>query len=260
MKTRQLLFAAAMLLMPAGALAQDAVHGVDGYYNFTPTQMKASGQWAPGGNGKKKSGYYPELRYDDDMAYAKFNLGVNKDAEDANGLHTYPFRSELVLNEVSKGDGCMTITSAYPVIAFKFSVPVNNEPWKAEGDFGYFEPEFSWYSPYSTDGSGQNPGQTSGNKMKLQLSGLDNNGRFRFAHYHSVLKDQYGRDSVYLNNNQGLGESKYRLINNNKDTVWHVLRMVPNADNPELADVIIAMNLAVIKNNSGQAHDLFLGR
>ena len=238
-----------MMLLPVGAMAQDAVHGVDGYYNFTPTQMKASGQWAPGGNGKKKSGYYPELRYTDDMTYAKFNLGVNKD--EASDLNTYPFRSELVLNEISKGDGCMTITSAYPVIAFKFSAPVNNEPWKEGGDFGYFEPEFSWYSPYSTDGTGQNPGQTSGNKMKLQLSGLDNNGRFRFAHYHSVLKDEFGRDSVYLNNNNGQGYSKYRLINNNKDTVWHVLRVMPNTENPEMADIIIGMNLAVLKNNSG---------
>lgn len=252
MKVKNLLLSALMLL-PVGAMAQDAVHGVDGYYNFTPTQMKASGQWAPGGNGKKLSGYYPELRYADDMTYAKFNLGVNNATP--GDLGTYAFRSELVLNEISKGDGCMTITSAYPVIAFKFSAPVNNEPWKEGGDFGYFEPEFSWYSPYSTDGTGQNPGQTSGNKMKLQLSGLDNNGRFRFMHYHSVLKDSLGRDSVYFNNNQGkenVAEGYwYKSRVAGGQTIWHVIRLNPNAENPELADIIVAMDLSTIKNYSG---------
>ena len=248
---------AAIMFLPIGMTAQDAVHGVDGYYNYTPTQMKASGQWGIGNNGKKKSGYYPEIRYDEtNMTYAKFNLGVNKDELSDQG--TYPFRSEMVLSEVSKGDGCMVITSAYPVIAFKFSAPLNNAKWNETGDFGYFEPEFSWYHPEAEDDSGQNPGQTSGNKNKLQLSGLDNNGRYRFIHYHSVLKDVFGRDSVYLNNNQGAPEDaegyQYKSRKTDETLIWHVIRLKPNESNPELADFIIAMDLSTIKNAEGTAY------
>lgn len=249
MKTKKLLMAASMLLGSMGATAQDAVHGVDGFYNYTPTQMKNSGQWVPGWNGKKLSGYYPEVRYTDDMKYAIFNLGVNSNSDDECGQRG--FRSELVFQEVSTGDGCMTITSAYPVIAFKFSVPVNNEnAVHADGStwgFGYFEPEFSWYCPGSEDGT--NPGQTNGNKNKLQLSGLDNNGRFRMVHYDPAKRDMYGRDSVYLNNNVEGGDSKYRIVGT--DTIWHIMRLAPNADNPELADIVVGMNLASMKDADG---------
>ena len=244
---KNLLLAGSLFLFSQGVSAQDAVHGVDGYYNFTPTQMKASGQWGPGNNGKKKSGYYPELRYSDDMKYAIFNLGVNKDAQDDYGQ--YPFRSELVLNETASGAGCMTVTSAYPVVAFKFSIPHNNENADDHWGFGYFEPEFSWYNPTSEDGT--NPGQTSGNKYKLQLSGLDNNGRYRFVHYDPGKKDQYGRDSAYLNNSTALGYSKFRIVNST-DTIWHILRLAPNPDNPDSTDIILAMDLSKITTASGK--------
>ena len=248
MKVKSLLLSALMLL-PAGAMAQDAVHGVDGYYNYTPTQMKASGQFTIGGNGKKVSGYYPEIRYTDDMQYMIFNMGVNNTSRnDEQG--GFQFRSEVNLAEVSKGDGAMTITSAYPVVAMKLSAVVGLS--EAQSKWGYNEIAVSWYNPNSEDGT--NPGQTSGNKNKLQLSGLDNNGRFRFYHFQSVQKDAFGRDSVYLNNNQGEGSSKYRVVNAKneagesvKDTVWHILRIEPNEANPEMADIIIGMNMASIR-------------
>ena len=139
MKVKSLLLSALMLL-PVGAMAQDAVHGVDGYYNFTPTQMKASGQITIGGNGKKVSGYYPEVRYTDDMQYMIFNMGVNNTTrKDEQG--GYQFRSEVNLSEVSKGDGCMTITSAYPVVAIKLSAVVGLS--ETQSQWGYNEMAFS---------------------------------------------------------------------------------------------------------------------
>ena len=243
---------AAMMLLPIGAAAQDAIHGVDGYYNFTPTQMKASGMWHIGNNGKKLSGYYPEIVYDEsEMTYAKFIMGVNNATPNDAGV--YGCRSEFVLEEVSKGDGCMQITSAYPVIAFKFSAPVNNVSWDGGDSWGYYEPEFSWYNPEAEDASGVNPGQTSGNKNKLQLNGLDNNGRYRFVHYSPTLKDIFGRDSVQLNRSSALGEEVRKLYswNGEDKLIWRVIRLLPNESNPELADLIIAMDLSTIVNADG---------
>ena len=246
------------MLLPAGAMAQDAVHGVDGYYNFTPTQMKASGMWHIGNNGKKLSGYYPEIVYDEtDMTYAKFVMGVNNATPNENGV--YGCRSEFVLEEVSKGDGCMQITSAYPIIAFKFSAPINNVSWDGGDSWGYYEPEFSWYHPESEDASGQNPGQTSGNMNKLQLSGLDNNGRYRFVHYSPTLKDIFGRDSVQLNRSNALEnvgdgywyKDRVAKVNGEDKTIWRVIRLLPNESKPEQADMIIAMDLSTIVNAGG---------
>lgn len=255
MKARHLLIAAAMFL-PLGAAAQDAVHGVDGYYNYTPVQMKASGQFGYDTNNgwKQKDIRVPELRYTDDMEYAIFNLGINTTSQGE--LGTWGFRSGLVLQETSAGDGCMQITSAYPVIAIKLSMPVNNEAWKEGGDFGYFEPQFSWYNPESEDDSGVNPGQTNGNKNKLQLSGLDNNGRYRMVHYHSVEKDIFGRDSTYLNNNAGAAELAddymYKTRTSGDNLIWKILRLNPTGVNAsEKADFIIAMDLSTIKNGDG---------
>lgn len=256
-----------MMLLPLGAMAQDPVHGVDGYYNYTPTQMKASGQFTIGGNGKKVSGYYPEVRYTDDMKYMIFNMGVNNTTRnDERG--GYQFRSEVNLAEVSKGDGAMVMTSAYPVLAFKLSGVYGLSEQQA--NWGYNEIAISWYNPTSEDGT--NPGQTSGNKNKLQLSGLDNNGRFRFYHFQGALKDAFGRDSIYLNNNQGLGSSKYRWLGSVKDEngdavsypdpenpgemksgepAWHILRVDPK--DGEMSDIIIGLNIKAVRTASGRS-------
>jgi hypothetical protein len=188
------------------------------------------------------------------MQYMIFNMGVNNTTRnDEQG--GYQFRSEVNLAEVSKGDGCMTITSAFPVVAMKLSAVVGLS--ETQSKWGYNEMAFSWYNPTSEDGT--NPGQTSGNKNKLQLSGFDNNGRARFYHFQSSLKDAFGRDSVYLNNNTGLGSSKYRILNAKneegqsvKDTAWHVLRIEPNAENPEKADIIIGINMNAIRTASNK--------
>lgn len=55
MKKRNI-FYVALLSTAMQAWAQDPVHGVDGYYNWTPTQLKASGLFSEGGNGKKVTG------------------------------------------------------------------------------------------------------------------------------------------------------------------------------------------------------------
>jgi len=267
MKARNLLLSASALLCSAVTMAQEPVHGVDGYYNFTPTQMKASGQFTIGNNGKKVGDCMPTVRYTDDMQYMIFNMGVNNTTiNDEQG--GYQFRSEVNLAEVSKGDGAMVMTSAYPVLAFKLSSVVGLADTQSK--WGYNEINVEWYNPDSEDGT--NPGQTSGDKYRLLLSGLDNNGRFRFYHFQSVLKDAFNRDSVYLNNNQGLGNDKYRMLNNvtdekgekirsynavtgdsvNAEPAWRILRVDPI--DGEKADVIIGLNLKAVRKSSGLSY------
>lgn len=267
MKARTLLLSAWALLFPAIALAQDPVHGVDGYYNFTPTQMKASGQIAIGNNGKKVADYQPQVRYTDDMQYMIFNMGVNNTTlNDEQG--GYQFRSEVSLAETSVGEGAMVMTSAYPVLAIKLSGVVGLA--ETQSKWGYNEMNIEWYNPDSEDG--MNPGQTSGDKYKLQLSGLDNNGRYRFYHFQSVLKDEFGRDSIYLNNNQGLGKDKYRMLNNvtdengvkirslnaitgdsvNAEPAWRILRVDPI--DGEKADIIIGLNIKAVRKANGRSY------
>ena len=94
---------------------------------------------------------------------------------------------------------------------------------------------------------------------KLQLNGLDNNGRQRFVLYSPVLKDIYGRDSTQLNRSNALesvGEgywykNRVAKINGEDKTIYRVIRLLPNEKNPEVADLIVAMDLSTIVNADG---------
>ena len=68
MKVKSLLLSASALFIAAAAWAQEPVHGVGGYYNFTPTQMKAANQFTfEKNNGWKVADHQPQVRYTDDM-------------------------------------------------------------------------------------------------------------------------------------------------------------------------------------------------
>ena len=216
-----------------GMQAQDPVHGVNGYYNYTPTQLKASNALKVGGNGKKVKDWHPEVGYSDDMNYAYLTMGINNaNKEEEKG--GFNFRSEMVLNEPAAGEGVMTITKAYPVLAFKLSVPVNDESLVNIGD-GYCEPEFRWYNP------------TTGNPERLPLNGLDGNGRYRFLQYGGQFKDAFGRDSVQLNrgNNGYAAMRKANALHKEyQDTIWSIVRLASETN--ERAEFLIAMDLGKI--------------
>lgn len=228
-------FCLTLLSLAMPMWAQDPVHGVDGYYNWTPTQLKASGLFSEGGNGKKVKGWHPEVGYTEDMDYVRFTMGINNANKEAD-RGGFNFRSEMVLKESAPGTGIMTITRAYPVIAFKLSVPINDESTDVLkiGD-GYFEPEFKWYNPGT------------GVSERLPVNGLDGNGRYRFLQYGGALKDVLGRDSVQLNRGNN-GYDSYRTANSvhkeYKDSIWHMVRLNPEAEGK--ADFLIAMDLSTI--------------
>ena len=227
-------FSLALLAVCVGASAQDPIHGVDGYYNWTAAQLKASDALGVGNNGKKVKGWYPEVGYTDDMEYVRFTMGINNNVNETE-WGGFQHRSELVLKENTPGEGVMTITRAYPVVAFKFSIPENNEGTGVLS--GYFEPQFN---AYDADGNGG----------RLWLNGLDGNSRARLVHYSGtgVLTDALGRDSVKLNNGNN-GYSSYRTANTvhkeYKDTIWHVLRLDPKVGEKK-TDILFAMDLSTI--------------
>ena len=238
MKKRNFL-SMALLSLCVGAWAQDPVHGVDGYYNWTPTQLQASNALNVGNNGRRLAGWERSFSYTDDMQYAKLTMGVNNASieEEKGGFN---FRSELTLNESASGAGIMTITRAYPVIAIKISAPVNDEASENVkiGD-GYFEPEFRWYNP------------ATGNAEKLQVNGLDGNGRYRFLQYGGPLVDSFGRDSVQLNRGNN-GNDTYRTANavhkEYEDSIWHLVRLPKDVvdETGEKAEFLLAIDLSTI--------------
>ena len=227
-------FAIALTMACGSVFAQDPVHGVDGYYNWTPTQLKADGVLTVGGNGKKfPSKWHPEYRFTEDMQYIQFIMGVNntKFEENHGG---YNVRSAMGIGEKVSGEGVMTITKKYPVLAFKLSVPENNGDIEEKFN-AYWETEFRMYFP---DGS----------KAKVPMSGLDSNGRYRFVHFSPVIKDSLGRDSVQFNKgNNGYDASRWANTihpSGNKDQIWRLVRLDPSAG--EKCDIILAMDFSTI--------------
>lgn len=228
-------FCAALIALGVNVYAQDPIHGVDGYYNWTPTQLQVSNVLDVGGNGNKMAAWAREFKYTDDMQYAKLIMGINNTSfeEEKGGFN---FRSELVLKESATGAGVMTITRAYPVIALKISVPQNDEASEnVKISDGYFEPEFRWYNPGT------------GVAEKLPLNGLDGNGRYRFLQYGGPLVDALGRDSVQLNRGNN-GDDAIRAAKavhtEYNDTIWRLVRLEPGAD--ERTEFLLAMDLSTI--------------
>lgn len=231
---KKITFLAASMLMACGSVfAQDPVHGVGGYYNYTAAQLESENCLNVGGNGKKFAAkWHPEYRFED--GYLRFTLGANDTTfkEDRGG---YNHRSSVGLKEKVAGQGVMTITKDYPVLVFKMSAVYNNEDLK-EGFDAYWEPELKMYD-------------ATGAKVKIPMSGLDNNSRYRFFASNPNLKDQFGRDSVQLNKgNNGYdarrGANTVHSTPTNVDTIWRIVR-IP-AEVQEKADILIALDFSTI--------------
>lgn len=225
---RNFLLLIAMCLLCTFAFGQD-IHGVDGYYNYTPTQMKASGMFTTT-NGTSNPNWKPVITYTDDMKYLKCYMGINNPTPDETGFDR---RTGISFSEKNAGEGCMTITRKYPILAFKVSIPHNNYSKVA----GYWEPEFLWWNP------------STGVREKLPLNGLDNNGRYRFLTIHPYMKDQYGRDSVQLNKGNNGYEvwRSVKVLHTYKDSIWYIRRLEPK--DGEMTDFVVALNFGLVTNN-----------
>ncbi|MBQ8422906.1 MAG: hypothetical protein IJY36_01420, partial [Coprobacter sp.] len=223
-----LLLLAVALFMPWTSTAQNATHGVDGFYNYTAAQMQAEDILTVGGNGKKfPEKWHPEVSYTED-GYVKLILGANNTTLDAtNG--GYQHRSNVGFKQV---DGkALTITKKYPVLVYKVSIPFNNEGCDASTpEKAYWEPEY-----LLSDGSGTG------------LNGLESN-RKRFITTNPAIKDALGRDTVYFAKDKNSGYDHRRTANvvhtERKDTIWHCVRLDPSAG--EKADILIAIDFSTI--------------
>lgn len=110
-----LLFLAMCIVM--SAFAQDAIHGVDGYYNWTAKQMKADNILVKGshtfyGTTVTKNS---SINYYDD--YVRINTGMT-----SNGTTPIKFRQDVKLNFTVASP--LKITKQNPVIAFKIGYPL----------------------------------------------------------------------------------------------------------------------------------------
>lgn len=118
MKLRHLL--SASLLCGFGMAGARDVHGVKGYYNWTPLQMQASSVVQLGPEGYKWESWSPDFLFEDD--YLNWRLGVNNTTRrDSSG---FEFRSRLDFREAVKGTGFVTMTPDYPIYVFKVSLPM----------------------------------------------------------------------------------------------------------------------------------------
>lgn len=129
MKIRNLLLTASLAAASQQAVAID-IHGVNGYYNYTAAQMKADGVTFPMfGDGQKVEGWKnPEAQFEGD--YVKFVMGLNsKDLQSLNvGKNNTSSTKSLPWRVAFKWLPAepMRITKNYPVVAWKFSLPVNS--------------------------------------------------------------------------------------------------------------------------------------
>ncbi len=226
----------ALMTLCLGASAQDPVHGVDGYYNWTPTQIKATANLGTG-NGTGMKPWVPEWGYTEDMKYTTMTLGAqnNKYNEEKGG---FQHRTNFIMTEGAKGEGFMTITKKYPVVVIKASLPFNRDdkevvPFKED----HYDLELMWNDP------------ATGSKKGLPLNGLGGTwGNYEFGWYGGNMKDVYGRDSVQLcrgNNGFESIRTANTVHKNWADTIWHVSRITPSVYG-ERADILIALNMASI--------------
>ncbi|MBQ8422960.1 MAG: hypothetical protein IJY36_01695 [Coprobacter sp.] len=233
-------FAIALTMACGSVFAQDPVHGVDGYYNYTPTQMQAEDILTVGGNGKKfDKKWHPEVSYTEDMQYVKLILGANETSyKEAEG--GYNHRSSVGFKEKVKDAGVFTITKKYPVLAFKVSIPYNNEGCDTTNvEKAYWEPEFKFLD-----------------KTKVPLNGLDNNGRNRFIVTNPAVKGADGRDTVYFCKNKNSGHDFYRVADNvtytgKKDSIWHCVYLDKSID--EKANVLVAIDFSKVCATPGDS-------
>lgn len=249
MKLRHLL--SASLLCGFGMAGARDVHGVKGYYNWTPLQMQASSVVQLGPEGYKWESWSPDFLFEDD--YLNWRLGVNNTTRrDSSG---FEFRFRLDFREAVKGTGFVTMTPDYPIYVFKVSLPMQTETKK--GSSNTLWSEFFWHNPYTGaqdedmcgNGAGGLFGFTNGGKKVIDIA----------KNAYPYLKDQYGRDSVaivWANKEtpyeKVVADGKEGQVAQVGDTVWFIKRL-PVDYEKDKCEFVVAVNFASIRDSSSLA-------
>ena len=98
--------------------AQDAVHGINGYYAYTAKQLESENIMELDNNGKKLAAWSSAMSYEN--GYLKVQMRVNNvELKTMEILRYFDFRTGIRLKESVAGQGNLTITKEYPVVAFQ---------------------------------------------------------------------------------------------------------------------------------------------
>jgi hypothetical protein len=199
MKKNRLFTLVVALLMTSIGFARD-IHGVNGFYNWTPSQFQAAKNIAISSGTVFNPAWISKVSYGTN--YIDVQLGVN--SKTYNG--GFPWRTTVRVQDF--GDGTMTITKNYPVVAFKFSMPNNNLTTGQSNDDIQMFVEHWWYNPYTgTRG-------LMSNVSGLGLAGFASNGRYSYIYRYpykicnNPANLNFGRDSVKLGGMNALTEHK----------------------------------------------------
>lgn len=252
MKKNRLLTLVAALLMVTVSFARD-IHGVNGFYNWTPSQFQAAKNVVISSGTAFSPKWTPKVTYDTD--YTNIQLGVNNKTNNGG----YPWRVTFRLQD--QGDGFMTINKNNPVVAFKFSMPNNNlTTGQSNDDLNMFI-EHWWYNPYTGIRGTMN------NVIGLGLNGFQSNGRYSYVwrYPYKICEDpnnlNLGRDSVKLGGLNALTEHK--MTNNgilyasrwgstgtinSVDTSIIIMRLP--AESNEKAEFVVLLNYYSIADTS----------
>jgi len=214
------------MMFAVTAFAQDAIHGVDGYYNWTPKQMKADNLLTRGNHTWVGSAVTKavSLTYYDD--FARINMGQTGTKVFSGDTKIYGnFRTDWGTNFT--GINPLKITKKYPIIAIKIGLPdsvvaknysmqlVLN--WKYNGDSamvpgtnttsnncytvsGYNITDLAYYrdSAYRfTDATMTSTIKTGGVDGSLGHGGWSQNGRMYVFSSNTYANSWGSKDSIY---------------------------------------------------------------
>lgn len=203
-------------MLAALPLSARDIHGVKGYYNYTPSQMLQDNLLYLFRTGYADANWTPSYAADGDFLVT--HLGVQ------NATRNEWMSSVGFGHNNNKGFvGNLRITKNYPVVAFKFCLPVN----VADSTDTSMSAEFWWTSPYTGKSE-----TMSWNDYKGGFEGLSN-GRSDWAHIYRGRKItaanagiMQGRDSVKLRT-----DNRYSSWTATDDGVaWTYIRQKLNTD------------------------------
>lgn len=241
------------------AVAQRQIHGVNGYYNWTPAQLEIGAKMEFGNEGTAVKNEDYRRSYVVDGDYIRSYLGVhNTNYEPEKG--GFLMRNRFDIKEKIAGEGLMTITPAFPVLALKASTIKNSES-KAEGgtkDKGSFWVEMRWYSPYEGGTSvKENFGDAYGGMWGFNQKSMD----IFACQFAWGEKDALGRDSLELKYNgdwnrlTGTPDSTWAILANGdkqakKEDTTYLAHRIPVSFDEDKSDVVMAWNFAAIKDTA----------
>jgi hypothetical protein len=192
----KLLLLTGLVCVATGAQAQTtrAIHGVKGYYNYTASQLQQDGFLAVDTKtGNKDPNWVPSMVYNGD--FVDFNLGVGDVSKNW-------WRLSAKFNYKCT-DATIKITKNYPVVGFKFTLPVN----VTDSTDASFSIEHWWQNPYS----GTNGLMTY--KNGCGLNGVNGGGRMDYAHI--------WRNRKFQNEGTMTGRDSIKFITDNKQNKWY---------------------------------------